>query len=275
MKFEVFKEPNVLYNQAKGFLHNHEVTNSLMIGILRNVSKEDYSDDFFCLGSHNDEVKIVMIIQGLHIIIATEDETCIRPAAAFVASKQLTYPGVIGPRPYVDMFVEALKSLTDVNLYLGMSQRIYRLDDLDQYQPVSGKMRLAREDEVDMLIDWTFDSGMAMTNDRRLEGEKRLSSIRKASLFIWEDEGRPVAMTALSRSVGDGITVSLVYTPKNERRKGYATNLVAAVTEHALKTYEYCCLYTDLSNPTSNSIYQQIGYKPVVDSAMYLVGEAK
>jgi uncharacterized protein len=31
----------------------------------------------------------------------------------------------------------------------------------------------------------------------------------------------------------------------------------------------YCCLYTDLANPTSNAIYYRIGYRPVCDAAEY------
>jgi uncharacterized protein len=27
----------------------------------------------------------------------------------------------------------------------------------------------------------------------------------------------------------------------------------------------FCFLFTDLANPTSNSIYQQVGYRPVAD----------
>lgn len=271
MKFEVFETPQAFYLASQSFLHKHEVTNSLMIGILRRVDKDDYSDDFFCLGKNEGEPVIAIMIQGLHIIIATEYETCLKEAADYVASCHLTYPGVIGPRPYVDLFVDHLKESTEAKLALGMSQRIYRLDQVREIDPVNGFMRLAREDELEMLIDWTLDSGMAMSDDRVKEGKKRLESIKNESLFIWEDAGIPRAMAALSRSVGQGITVSLVYTPGDQRRKGYASNLVAQVSKHALNDYEYCSLYTDLSNPTSNSIYMKIGYKPVVDSAMYLV----
>ena len=31
-------------------------------------------------------------------------------------------------------------------------------------------------------------------------------------------------------------------------------------------------LYADLTNPASNKIYQRIGYRPVLDCAMYLFG---
>ena len=48
----------------------------------------------------------------------------------------------------------------------------------------------------------------------------------------------------------------------------------SAVTAHATKHclargLDYCFLYTDLSNPTSNKIYVNIGYEFVCDSADY------
>ncbi|MFO7545350.1 MAG: GNAT family N-acetyltransferase, partial [Trueperaceae bacterium] len=53
------------------------------------------------------------------------------------------------------------------------------------------------------------------------------------------------------------------------RRRGYATALVAAVTQAMLdEGRRFCSLFTDLANPTSNAIYQRIGYRPVSDVAV-------
>ena len=66
------------------------------------------------------------------------------------------------------------------------------------------------------------------------------------------------------------LRIGFVYTPKEERGKGYASACVAAASEKALETgYKFCCLFTDLGNPTSNSIYQRIGYNPVTDVLDY------
>ncbi|MCH4887704.1 GNAT family N-acetyltransferase [Acidaminobacter sp. JC074] len=268
MKFEVYKTPFDFYPEVQSFLYKNEVTNSLMIGILKNANKErDYSQDFYCLG-HDKEIKIVMVISGLHIIIATEDASSLKSAADFVAKADLKYPGVIGPRPFVDQFVEALNQVDSKSLSLMMSQRIYRLDKVDEINKPSGYMRFARMEDLDLLIDWTIEFAFEGTIDREVIRKNRKADIENKTMFIWDDNGA-VSMTALRRSVGDGVTVSMVYTPDHERRKGYATALVAEVSLYALKSHKYCSLYTDLSNPTSNSIYQKIGYRPIVDSALY------
>ena len=73
-------------------------------------------------------------------------------------------------------------------------------------------------------------------------------------------------MALQTRPTQHGIGVGGVYTPPELRRRGYASSCVAALSQRLLDAgFEYCTLYTDLSNPTSNDIYQQIGYRPVGD----------
>ncbi|MCW5872968.1 MAG: GNAT family N-acetyltransferase, partial [Candidatus Eremiobacteraeota bacterium] len=94
--------------------------------------------------------------------------------------------------------------------------------------------------------------------------------IRAGMTYFWEVEGRPVSMAALARPSCNGVCVNLVYTPPEFRGRGYASAVTAAVSRQGLEQgYSFCCLYTDLSNPISNSIYMKLGYEPVCDSAHY------
>ena len=69
------------------------------------------------------------------------------------------------------------------------------------------------------------------------------------------------------RPTPHGISVGGVYTPPEQRRHGYASSCVAALSQQLLDAgCEFCSLFTDLGNPTSNDIYQQIGYRPVCDT---------
>jgi predicted GNAT family acetyltransferase len=64
--------------------------------------------------------------------------------------------------------------------------------------------------------------------------------------------------------------VGPVYTPPEARRHGYASALVAHVSQDLLDGgRRFVFLYTDLANPTSNHIYQEIGYRPVADAYQY------
>jgi hypothetical protein len=77
-------------------------------------------------------------------------------------------------------------------------------------------------------------------------------------------------MAGLARPTRRTTSINAVYTPPEERRNGYATALVAAVSAEGLRRGKSSCvLYTDLANPVSNSIYPKIGYRPVCDSSQY------
>ena len=89
-------------------------------------------------------------------------------------------------------------------------------------------------------------------------------------MFLW-DIGQPVSLAARSRHTTHGINVGPVYTPPAFRRRGYAGACVAALSQQMLDAgWEFCTLFTDLANPTSNSVYQKIGYRPVCDFDEYV-----
>ncbi len=93
------------------------------------------------------------------------------------------------------------------------------------------------------------------------------------SLCIWQND-LPVSMASFSGATPNGIRINAVYTPPEYRQKGYASSCVAALSQNLLnRGYKFCFLFTDLANPTSNSIYQKIGYKLVCDVSTYWFGD--
>jgi predicted GNAT family acetyltransferase len=82
--------------------------------------------------------------------------------------------------------------------------------------------------------------------------------------------GDPVSSARRTADVGGIVRVGFVYTPPHLRRRGYASACVAAASEAILRGGAVACmLYADLANPTSNAIYQRLGYRPVSDAAEY------
>ena len=66
--------------------------------------------------------------------------------------------------------------------------------------------------------------------------------------------------------------VAPVYTPREHHGRGYAGAAVAQVSRMLRDRGGRVCLFTDQANPTSNRIYQALGYRPVVDMANLLIG---
>ena len=95
--------------------------------------------------------------------------------------------------------------------------------------------------------------------DRWLAGRSR-------TLWLWEDGDAVVSLCGVGGPTPHGIRIGPVYTPPAARGRGYASALVAAVSQEALDAgRRFCFLFTDAANPTSNHIYQEIGYEHVRD----------
>lgn len=77
-------------------------------------------------------------------------------------------------------------------------------------------------------------------------------------------------MAGMTPMTAGQIRVAPVYTPAHLRGRGYASAVTAEASQAALDAgATEVLLFTDLANPTSNALYQRIGYLPVTDFAVY------
>jgi predicted GNAT family acetyltransferase len=88
-------------------------------------------------------------------------------------------------------------------------------------------------------------------------------------LWLWQDGGEAVSMVDGREPVAGVVRISGVYTPPEMRKRGYAAACVNALSNHLRAAGHRCILYTDLGNPTSNSIYRRIGYRAVAEALRY------
>jgi predicted GNAT family acetyltransferase len=154
-----------------------------------------------------------------------------------------------------------------------MSQGVYALREVRDVPAAAGRARLATEDDRALLKPWLRAfAEEALPEDRWDEDaadrtlDFRLSGGEDSGLLIWEDEDA-VSLAGFGGSTPNGIRIGPVYTPRENRGHGYATSLVAHVSARQLERgRRFCFLYTDLANPTSNAIYERIGYERVCES---------
>lgn len=147
--------------------------------------------------------------------------------------------------------------------------RLYRLGELAWPDPApDGTFRAAVDADAPLLIDW-FAAFADEVHDMDA-GEDQAPDVRDklsyGGALIWEADGRPVCVACATRQVAKMIRIGPVYTPPEFRGHGYASVLTAEASRRAREAgAEEVLLYTDLANPTSNSIYQRIGYRAVED----------
>jgi len=260
-----------------------EAFNGLILGLTENVMvhPERYAPDVLRAVVEDDRGQLVLsalMTPPHNLILHAAQEDGLGEAQEALAdalqSAGRPVPGVNGPAQLSGAFARLWAQRTGQTAALAMHERVYELRRVvPPPQPPSGSMRLAQEAEIEFLAGWSqaFEEE-AIGTARDWEDLLRRTRFRMedGSLYVWEAEGQPVSMTATTRPTRGGITIGLVYTPTTQRRRGYASALVAAVSQRMLDSgRQFCTLFTDLSNPTSNAIYQQIGYVPVGDFDEY------
>jgi GNAT superfamily N-acetyltransferase len=197
-------------------------------------------------------------------------EDACEAAASMLLKVDPELPSVSGPRDTAEPFAELWSKLTGTTIKEAMAGRLYRLAHLEP--PVlPGHARAAAEDDVALLAGWRRDFQIEAMGHERVPGSAE-SDLRRSMAVgsghvLWEVDGRVVSYAAAGAPINGMSRVGPVYTPRELRGRGYGTAVTSAATQWALDAgAENVLLLTDLANSTSNSIYQRIGYRPVLDT---------
>jgi predicted GNAT family acetyltransferase len=154
---------------------------------------------------------------------------------------------------------------------------VYDLVDLLVPDGVPGRGRTAGADDLDLVTRWLFAFHDEVEHGGRTDELRShaATTVDDGRMMLWVDEDGAVVSLAGVRSPALGLSrVGPVYTPPEQRRRGYAGAVTAAATRRgfelgAIRTM----LFTDADFPTSNHVYQQLGYRLVGEAIMVLLGE--
>jgi predicted GNAT family acetyltransferase len=178
--------------------------------------------------------------------------------------------GVNGSRELAEAFGAAWSARTGCEVEEHMAMRLHRLDEL-LVPEVPGRVRFADEHDVEFLGRWRHEFGIeamgGVISPLTPEQEVRRGVEGGNGHAIWEVDGVPVSWAAASVPVRQMSRIGPVYTPPEHRAHGYAAAVTAAVTRWAQRAgAKDVLLYTDVTNPTSNSVYRRIGFVPVLEA---------
>src|SRR5215469_3119314 len=159
----------------------------------------------------------------------------------------------------------------------GMRMRLYALGRLlPPDPPPPGGARTASAADAGLLLAWlnAFHDEAGPEGPNASERVVR-DSLGYGGLVLWEHGDRPVSLAGRHRAVAGQARIGPVYTPPELRGRGFGGAATAAVTQAALDAgAEGTVLFTDLANPTSNTLYQRLGYRAVGDWAVLRFGAA-
>jgi predicted GNAT family acetyltransferase len=286
MQLVRFAEAAAFYQHAREFLMRHEAAHCLPIGICNTLmAQPDYSPEPPYLATVKQDDRIIATAvrtAPYNVVLSLIPEVKLTTfvIARLVDDLRVAYgdtlPGVIGPKDESHAFALRWQRETGQTYKPGTKELLYQLTQVQSVAGVPGCMRHVSEDDRELLVRW-YDAFVreALPGEAGGVSGKRWANLVLSSptqlrgVYLWED-GAAVSLAGYTGPTPHGMRIGPVYTPSEHRGKGYARALTAAVSQRLLDGgRQFVFLFTDLANPTSNYIYQAIGYRPVYDVDVY------
>lgn len=198
------------------------------------------------------DVVVTRLPEGAAQLLA---ERCLRSGHAVT--------GASGPERSGLELAEQLARQMRVTVQVRMRQLLYELLEVHEVPLASGRVRRALREDLSLVAsyyaEFVQEVSLAHPGDPR---DWARGVVDGGAAFVWEDCGAVRSLACLSRETPNGRAIGPVYTPPATRRLGYATSLVSELARTVLASGKrFACLFTDASNPTSNHIYEAIGFR--------------
>ncbi|MGH2557427.1 MAG: GNAT family N-acetyltransferase [Thermomicrobiales bacterium] len=274
-----FDDPAAFSAAALPFLMAHEAEHCLPIGIVAGLIErpEQFEPGIYLATVERGGAVVAVAVRTppWNVVLS---RTSVSESTAIFAEDLLPdhpgLPGVLGPSALSRIFAEEWRRLTGRGYRLVIAQRIYQLETVTPVTGIPGALRRAGEADRELAIDWARAFWAEAAPGRDAGAAERSVASRLTSsvggIFFWEDDGQPVSLVGYGGPTPNGFRIGPVFTPAEYRRQGYASAATAAVSQMLLDGgRRFCFLFTDLANPSSNNIYQAIGYRPVRDVDEY------
>ncbi|MCX3059212.1 GNAT family N-acetyltransferase [Streptomyces beihaiensis] len=210
-----------------------------------------------------------------HPYVSLPDAAAARALVEVLADRPVR--GVTGAAEAVAVVADAWRGRhPDRRAECVMRQRLYRLSGLTPPDPLPpGRPRVADEGDRELLERWflefSVDAGLLHEASPEQAAQWVDGRLAFRGVTLWEaEDGTPVSMAGVTRPAAGAVRVAPVYTPPALRGRGYAGAVTAEISRAARQAgAREVLLNTDLANPTSNALYQRIGYRPVRDFAVW------
>ncbi len=268
-------------NNISLFLKNHlialskeEAANNLIIGTLLSLSKKANPTChlFAGINPENQHPLYWAVLQQSGFLLISGHANFNESLVNYLKNKYKNHSlkTVFGQKELALSFAKFYKNKFNINFSIALETVGYQLSKINPLEISAGKMRKATMLDSENLSKWTnqFFWEALQESDEEAAKAQTLFFIANQQFFVWEINGQIVSMASLIRETPNGKAISHVFTPKEYRKKGYATSLTKTLSEWVLDNgYSFTCLFADKKNATTNFIYQKIGYKFLADYA--------
>jgi predicted GNAT family acetyltransferase len=262
--------PQAFLSRAQDWLMAAEAEHNLILGICeRLINRPDHYQGQPYLATVEDGDSVVLA-GAMTLPFKLVFTRAVVPEALGVLAEDLIEshlypPGILAPATEAQVFARIWRALNGIETISTDDEGVSELRQVIHPEYSGGYLRPANAEERELLIRWRIAFMVDTGLHEDIEASKQATEdlLERGALYVWDDDG-PVSVAATNRSTPHGVCIGMVYTPPPFRQHGYATSCVAALSQQILDSgREFCCLFTQLSNPTSTAIYERIGYRAV------------
>jgi GNAT superfamily N-acetyltransferase len=267
-----YRDPNEAYERALGYLISRPADHNLLHTILDQAREFALGGRFWIVtdGEHTAGFAL-QSPPDKRVVLGRMSGDAIRALADAIDPP---IPGVQGDAAGAAMFAGHFAARHRVPVADVEARRLYELGQLGEMAGAPGNARPATASDRLILADWmrAFAIDMGETAPSPEEAQQAVDlRIARERFWVWEEHG-PKSMVSCAAPAAGVARVGPVYTPPEHRGAGYATACVLHASLLLTDRGFRCTLYTDLANPTSNAIYQRIGYAPIAEILSYEFG---
>lgn len=257
-------------------LHADPVANTVALTVLDAIGRgQRWGEGRFTLGWYAEAGRVtgaVSMTPPFGLLLSQVPEGSAEPLVAALRERAVAVPSVNGTvadaRRFAELWGTAAEQI--------MGNRLFRLTTLTPPDPPpAGSARPVNLDDLDLVMDWivAFHAESEPHSPDTPRDMLRYRIERELYWFWLDRKGTPVSMAGRNVTLAGVSRVGPVYTPPEQRRHGYAAAVTAVCSRHALDTdADQVILFTDVDNPTSNAIYQRLGYRPLLDRVVLRLG---
>lgn len=191
--------------------------------------------------------------------------------------QSIEFVGVQGNKEHTDYFIEKINQLVHYTFTNRLSMDIMRLDELKEVQ-LFGKIALATVNDVKAITEFRYQFYAEALHEVVKKSDlydKSLDHLTKQLIYKYEEDHVIKSIAMISRKVQGGRAISLVYTPKEYRNKGYSSSLIYQLCDELLHQQgnEFVTLFVDKTNPVSNRVYEKVGFYISENSYDYVLNK--
>jgi predicted GNAT family acetyltransferase len=262
---------------ARGYLAREPERNTLPITVLDAVISGRFRDPPPTFGWHRRDSSIdgAFLVTPPYELIVVGRPDAVRTLGRQLRRHHFAVSGVNAEPDTAKAFCSTYLERAEITAELRTHMLLYRLEGLVEPPiPAEGACRVATDEDFELCLNWFNDMraeiGEGNAGDQTDLVERRIAG---GLVWLWETNDEVVSLASRAPDAAGVARIGPVYTPPRWRRHGFASAITHACARDAIERgASGVVLFTDLANPTSNAIYQAIGFRRLGERVVMAFG---